>query len=128
MDQAAHPMSTQGVARLHSRVESARAARSAPAPKTSGPRGPHPDHTAAPDIRGPRVNGKGNQMFFFFIGRRYPFLTLIIGAALLVVGVAIHSPITDVIGCVGILMGGFRTVSKRRRSITGGRSGGWGSR
>jgi len=67
-------------------------------------------------------------MFFFFIGRRYPFLTLIIGAALLVVGVAIHSPITDVIGCVGILMGGFRTVSKRRRSITGGRSGGWGSR
>ena len=67
-------------------------------------------------------------MFFFFIGRRYPFLTLIIGAALLVVGVVIHSPITDVIGCVGILMGGFRTVSKRRRSITGGRSGGWGSR
>jgi hypothetical protein len=66
-------------------------------------------------------------MFFFFIGRRYPFLTLIIGAALLVVGVVIHSTITDVIGCVGILMGGFRTVSKRR-SITGGKSGGWGSR
>jgi hypothetical protein len=65
---------------------------------------------------------------FFFIGRRYPFLTLIIGAALLVVGVVIHSDIADVIGCVGILTGGFRTVSKRRRSITGGKSGGWGSR
>jgi hypothetical protein len=66
-------------------------------------------------------------MFFFFIGRRYPFLTLIIGAAILVAGVVIHSPITDVVGCVGILMGGFRTVSKRR-AITGGKGGGWGSR
>ena len=65
-------------------------------------------------------------MFFFFIGRRYPFLTLIIGAAVLVVGVVIHSTITDVIGCVGILMGGFRTVSQRRRGITGGKSDGWG--
>jgi hypothetical protein len=63
---------------------------------------------------------------FFFIGRRYPFLTLIVGAALLVVGVVLHSTITDLIGCVGILMGGIRTVSKRR-SITGGKSG-WGSR
>jgi len=67
-------------------------------------------------------------MFFFFIGRRYPFLTLIVGAALLVVGVVMHSTITDVVGCVGILMGGIRTVSNRRRSITGGKSGGWGSR
>jgi hypothetical protein len=67
-------------------------------------------------------------MFFFFIGRRYPFLTLLIGAAVLVVGVVIHSPLTDVVGCVGILMGGFRTLTMRRRSITGGKSGGWGSR
>jgi hypothetical protein len=66
-------------------------------------------------------------MFFFFIGRRYPFVTLILGVAILVIGVVIHSPITDVVGCVGILMGGLRTVSKRR-SITGGKSGGWGSR
>jgi hypothetical protein len=65
---------------------------------------------------------------FFFIGRRYPFLTLIIGAAILVVGVVIHSTITDVVGCLGILIGGLRTVSQRRRSITGGKSGGWGSR
>jgi hypothetical protein len=66
-------------------------------------------------------------MFFFFIGRRYPFLTLIIGAVLLVVGVVAHSTITDVIGCAGILIGGFRTVSGRRRGITSGKSGGWGS-
>jgi hypothetical protein len=65
--------------------------------------------------------------FFFIIGRRFPFLTLIIGAALLVAGVVIHSTITDVIGCVGILMGGFGIVSKQR-SVTGGKSGGWGSR
>jgi len=66
-------------------------------------------------------------MFFFFIGRRYPFLTLIIGVAVLVVGVVAHSTIADVVGCAGILIGGFRTVGKRRRSITGGKSGGWGS-
>jgi hypothetical protein len=66
-------------------------------------------------------------MFFFFIGRRYPFLTLVLGTALLVVGVVIHSTITDVAGCAGILIGGFRTVSNRRR-ITSGKSGGWGSR
>ena len=65
-------------------------------------------------------------MFFFFIGRRYPFLTLIIGAAVLVAGVVIHSTFTDVVGCAGILIGGFRTISMRRRGITGGKSGGWG--
>ena len=65
-------------------------------------------------------------MLFFFFGRRYPFLTLIVGAAILVVGVVTHSTITDVIGCAGILIGGFRTVSMRRRSITSGKSGGWG--
>ena len=67
-------------------------------------------------------------MFFFFIGRRYPVLTLIIGAAILVVGVVAHSTIADVVGAAGILVGGLRTVSTRRRSITGGKSGGWGSR
>ena len=66
-------------------------------------------------------------MFFFFIGRRYPFLTLIIGVAILVVGVVAHSTIADVIGGAGILIGGLRTVSMRRRSITGGKNGGWGS-
>jgi hypothetical protein len=76
-------------------------------------------------------------MFFFFIGRRYPFLTLIIGAAILVVGVVAHSTIADMVGCVGILVGGLYTVSTRRRGITGsmrrrgitgGKSSGWGSR
>jgi hypothetical protein len=64
-------------------------------------------------------------MFFFFFGRRYPFLTLIIGAAILVVGVVAHSTITDVIGGAGILIGGFRIVTMRRRSITSGKTGGW---
>jgi hypothetical protein len=67
-------------------------------------------------------------MFFFFFGRRYPFLTLIIGAAILVVGVVAHNTIADVTGCAGILTGGFRTLTMRRRSITGGKGGGWGSR
>jgi hypothetical protein len=66
-------------------------------------------------------------MFFFFFGRRYPFLTLIIGAAILVVGVVAHSTIADVTGCAGILIGGFRAVSQRRQGITGGKSGGLGS-
>jgi hypothetical protein len=65
-------------------------------------------------------------MFFFFIGRRHPFLTLILGAAVLVAGVLIHSTITDVVGCLGILIGGSRAVTMRRRSITGGKTGGWG--
>jgi hypothetical protein len=65
-------------------------------------------------------------MFFFFFGRRYPFLTLIIGAALLVVGLFIHSTISDMVGIVGILVGGINTVSMRRRSITRGKGGGWG--
>jgi hypothetical protein len=65
-------------------------------------------------------------MFFFFIGRRYPFLTLIIGVAVLVVGLVIHSPVTDLVGCVGILMGGFRILSMRRRGTTDSNSGGWG--
>jgi hypothetical protein len=87
-------------------------------------------------LRGPRVNGKGNHMFFFFIGRRHPFLTLIIGAAILVVGLVAHSTIADMVGIVGILIGGLYTASTwrrgitgsmRRRGITGGKGGGWGS-
>ena len=75
-------------------------------------------------------------MFFFFIGRRHPFLTLIIGAAVLVVGLVAHSTIADMVGIVGILIGGLYTVSTRRRGITGsirrrgitgGKGGGWGS-
>jgi hypothetical protein len=61
-------------------------------------------------------------MFFFFIGRRYPFLTLILGVAVLVTGLVLHSTVTDLVGCVGILMGGYRTVAMRRHSVSSGKS------
>lgn len=61
---------------------------------------------------------------FFLLGRRYPYLTLIIGAAVLVIGLLIGDIRVDVIGCLGLVAGGYRCIAQaRRRSLPGGGNG-----
>lgn len=43
-----------------------------------------------------------------------PGVGALIGIALLVAGVATHVPILVTIGCVGIVVGGYRWLRKRR--------------
>jgi len=62
---------------------------------------------------------------FFLIGRRYPWLTLIIGVALLVIGAVTGSVGFALIGGVGVLLGGYRTVAfLRRRGLADSARGG----
>jgi hypothetical protein len=62
---------------------------------------------------------------FFLIGRRYPWLTLIIGVALLVIAAVTGSVVFALIGAVGVLLGGYRTMTfLRRRGLAGGARGG----
>ena len=57
---------------------------------------------------------------FFLIGRRYPWITLIIGGALLAIAAVTGSVVFALIGGVGVVMGGYRTVTfLRRRDLTG---------
>jgi hypothetical protein len=61
---------------------------------------------------------------FFLIGKRYPWLTLIIGAALLVIAAVTGSVVFALIGGLGVVIGGFRMVSfLRRRGLTGAARG-----
>lgn len=58
---------------------------------------------------------------FFLIGKRYPWVTLIIGVALLVIAAVTSSVVFALIGGVGVVMGGYRTMTfLRRRGPTGG--------
>jgi hypothetical protein len=57
---------------------------------------------------------------FFLIGKRYPWLTLIIGVALLVIAAVTGSVVFGLIGALGVVIGGFRTVTfLRRRGLAG---------
>ena len=61
---------------------------------------------------------------FFLFGRRYPFLALIIGAALLVAGLVIGDIRIVVTGCIGLALGGYRCIAQvRRRGLPGGGNG-----
>lgn len=61
---------------------------------------------------------------FLLFGRRYPYLTLIIGAAVLVIGLMTGDIRVDVIGCLGLVAGGYRCIARaRRRSLPGGGDG-----
>lgn len=61
---------------------------------------------------------------FFLIGKRYPWLTLIIGVALLVIAAMTGSVVFALIGGLGVVMGGFRMVPfLRRRGLPGGARG-----
>ena len=62
---------------------------------------------------------------FFLIGRRYPWLTLIIGVAILVIAAVTGSVVFALIGAVGAVLGGYRTLALlRRRGLTGDARGG----
>ena len=62
---------------------------------------------------------------FFLIGRRYPWLTLVIGVAILVIAAVTGSVVFALIGAVGVVLGGYRTLAfLRRRDLTGGARGG----
>jgi hypothetical protein len=50
-------------------------------------------------------------MFLFFVP---PVFQLLVGAAVLVAGVAVHGTILDAIGCLGVVVGGARWLRKRR--------------
>lgn len=57
---------------------------------------------------------------FFLIGKRYPWVTLIIGVALLVIAAVTGSVVFALIGGVGVVLGGYRTMAfLRRRGLTG---------
>jgi uncharacterized membrane protein HdeD (DUF308 family) len=51
---------------------------------------------------------------FFLLGRRMPFLGVIIGVAFVIWGVAAHSTLREVVGVVAIVYGLVRTVGARR--------------
>lgn len=61
---------------------------------------------------------------FFLLGWRYPVVSLIIGAALIVAGVAVGKIVFIAVGCVGVVYGGYRSIAAlRRRRVTGGGRG-----
>jgi hypothetical protein len=61
---------------------------------------------------------------FFLIGRRYWWLSLIVGAVLLGIGVTTGDIRYDVTGCLGLAFGALRGVAAWRRRGIGGQGGG----
>jgi hypothetical protein len=60
----------------------------------------------------------------FLLGWRYPVVSLIIGAALIVAGVAVGKIVFVAVGCVGVVYGGCRCIAVLwRRRVTGGGRG-----
>jgi hypothetical protein len=60
---------------------------------------------------------------FFFFGRRYWWLSLVVGAVLLGIGLTTGDIRYVVTGCLGLAFGAVRGVAARRRSISGKGSG-----
>jgi hypothetical protein len=57
---------------------------------------------------------------FFLIGRRYPWLSLVVGAVMLAIGVSTGYVGPIVVGCVALVFGGLRcAVAVRRRGVGG---------
>jgi hypothetical protein len=57
---------------------------------------------------------------FFLFGRRFPFIALLGGAAFLIVGLVTGDIRFDVVGGLGLLVGGVRCVTAvRRRGVAG---------
>jgi hypothetical protein len=62
-------------------------------------------------------------MMFFLLGRRYPLLRLVLGAAVLVVGLLVHSGVLIAAGAVLTVIGiGLAGASIRRRGLAGSNS------
>jgi hypothetical protein len=60
----------------------------------------------------------------FLFSRRYPYLAVIIGAGLLILGLVRGSIGAEVAGCLAIVIGGYGSVAQlRRRGMTGGSGG-----
>jgi hypothetical protein len=60
----------------------------------------------------------------FLFGRRYPWITLLGGAVFLVIGIVIGSIGSVIIGCLGLVFGGYRMFASWRRGgsiLRGGR-------
>jgi hypothetical protein len=96
--------------------EISRRAEDAPAPRRH--RGSRSGRGEPPTPAGAN-NTKDLAMFFLF-GRRFPVLALLIGAALLIVGAVTHDIRFDVVGGLGLLVGGYRCVTAaRKRGIAG---------
>jgi hypothetical protein len=61
-------------------------------------------------------------MFFFLFGKRYPLLRPVLGLAVLVVGLLVHSIVTIVVGAALTVIGvGMAAASLRRRGLSGGK-------
>ena len=68
-------------------------------------------------------------MFFFLIGRRYPWVSLVGGTVFLVIGIVSGLLSFEIVGALGLAVGGYRTITAVRcRGIGGiaGRQGGAG--
>jgi hypothetical protein len=57
---------------------------------------------------------------FFLLAWRYPYVSLIIGAALIVAGAAVGRIPFVALGCLGVVFGGYRCIAARRRRGLGG--------
>ena len=62
---------------------------------------------------------------FLLLGRRYPWISLVGGAIFLVIGIVLGNIGTLLIGCVGLVFGGYRMFASWRRggSLLGGGRG-----
>ena len=57
---------------------------------------------------------------FIFIGRRYPWVSLVGGAVFLVIGIVTGLLNFEVVGALGLAVGGYRTIAAlRRRGLAG---------
>ena len=75
---------------------------------------------------------------FLLFGRRYPWVSLVGGVAFLVIGIATGIVSFEVVGCLGLVLGGYRSfIAVRQRglagligpgSVAGGRGGFGGTR
>jgi hypothetical protein len=52
---------------------------------------------------------------FILLGRRFPWVTVLCGAAILVIGLVIGSIGAVLVGCVGLVIGGYRMFASWRR-------------
>jgi hypothetical protein len=52
---------------------------------------------------------------FLLLGRRYPWITAVAGAVSLVIGILAGSPVFMIVGCLGLVVGGYRSFASWRR-------------
>jgi hypothetical protein len=52
---------------------------------------------------------------FMLIGRRYPWISLVGGAVFLVIGIVTGLLNFEVVGALGLAVGGYRTIAALRR-------------